>query len=63
MRDPIDVFGDWAEKGKDRGMEKTHAIPVDEMISFVLKERLDIGKNFSDLFISFIIRPSTTNPK
>tara|TARA_B100001179_G_scaffold136394_1_gene98090 strand:- start:222 stop:326 length:105 start_codon:yes stop_codon:yes gene_type:complete len=23
MRDPIDVFGDWAEKGKDRGMEKT----------------------------------------
>ena len=49
MRKPIDVFGDWAEKGKDRGMEKTHAIPVDEMISFVLKERFDIGKNFSFL--------------
>jgi len=49
MRKPIDVFGDWAEKGKDRGMEKTHAIPVDEMISFALKERLDIGKNFSFL--------------
>ena len=49
MRKAIDVFGDWAEKGKDRGMEKTHAIPVDEMISFALKERLDIGKNFSFL--------------
>ena len=49
MRKPIDVFGDWAKKGKDRGMEKTHAIPVDEMISFALKERLDIGKNFSFL--------------
>ena len=49
MRKPIDVFGDWAKKGKDRGMEKTHAIPVDEMISFILKERFDIGKNFSFL--------------
>ena len=49
MRKATDVFGEWAEKGKDRGMEKSHAIPVDEMISFALKERLNIGKNFSFL--------------
>ena len=30
MRKATDVFGEWAEKGKDRGMEKPHAIPVDE---------------------------------
>ena len=49
MRHPTDVFGEWAENGKDIGMEKGHAIPVDEMISFAMKERTDIGKNFSFL--------------
>tara|TARA_B110000495_G_C22833666_1_gene486318 strand:+ start:31 stop:651 length:621 start_codon:yes stop_codon:yes gene_type:complete len=49
MRKAIDVFGDWAEIGKDQGMEKSHAIPVDEMINFALKERLKIDKNFSFL--------------
>ena len=51
MRKPTDVFGEWAEIGKDIGMEESHAIAVDEMISFALKERLDIGKNFSFLDI------------
>ena len=32
-------------------MEESHAIAVDEMISFALKERLNIGKNFSFLDI------------
>ncbi|HIF37188.1 MAG TPA: class I SAM-dependent methyltransferase [Marine Group III euryarchaeote] len=49
MRKAIDVFGEWAEKGKDQGMEESHAIPVDEMMNFALKERLEIGKKFSFL--------------
>ena len=47
MREPTDVFGEWAGIGKDIDMEESHAIAVDEMISFALKERLKIGKNFS----------------
>ena len=49
MRKATEVFGKWAEEGKDRGMEKSHAIPVNEMINFALKERLNIDKNFSFL--------------
>jgi 2-polyprenyl-3-methyl-5-hydroxy-6-metoxy-1,4-benzoquinol methylase len=49
MRKAIDVFGDWAEIGKDQGMEKSHAIPVDEMINFALNERLKIDEKFSFL--------------
>ena len=49
MQKATDVFGEWAEKGKDRGMERSHAIPVDEMISFSLKERSNISKKFSFL--------------
>jgi len=49
MRKAIDVFDEWATKGKDKGMEKSHAIPVDEMINFALKERLEIKENFSFL--------------
>ena len=65
MRKATDVFGEWAEKGKDRGMEKPHAIPVDEMISFALKERLNIGKNFSFLDLGcgngWVVRNVTNN--
>ena len=49
MRKATDVFGEWAEKGKDIGMEKGHATAVDEMINFALRERKKIGKNFSFL--------------
>ena len=49
MRKATDVFGEWAEKGKDIGMEKGHATAVDEMVTFALKERKKIGKNFSFL--------------
>ena len=49
MRQPTDVFGEWAENGKDIGMEKGHTISVDEMISFAMEERTEIGKNFSFL--------------
>ena len=65
MRKPTDVFGEWAEIGKDIGMEESHAIPVDEMISFALKERLKIGKNFSFLDIGcgngWVVRNAANN--
>ena len=34
MKKATDIFGEWAEEGKDVGMEKTHAMPVKEMIDF-----------------------------
>ena len=43
------VFGEWAEKGKDVGMEEGHAIAVNEMLNFGLKERQNLEKNFSFL--------------
>ena len=49
MKKAIDIFGEWAEQGKDVGMENTHAMPVNEMIDFALEERANIGKNFSFL--------------
>ena len=49
MQKATDVFGEWAEKGKDIGMEKGHATAVNEMVTFALKERKRIGKNFSFL--------------
>jgi len=49
MRKATDIFSEWAEKGKDIGMEKGHSTAVDEMVTFALKERKKIGKNFSFL--------------
>lgn len=49
MKRATEVFGEWAEEGKDVDMEKTHAMPVNEMIDFALEERTNIGKNFSFL--------------
>ena len=49
MREPTDVFGEWAEKGKDIGMEEGHSASVNKMIGFALKERSEIGKEFSFL--------------
>ena len=34
MRQATDVFGEWAEKGRDIGMAKGHAVSVSEMLSF-----------------------------
>ena len=49
MRNAIEVFSDWAIAGKDKGMEKNHAKPVNEMLDFILKERSKIGDKFSFL--------------
>ena len=38
-RSPTVVFGEWAELGRDEGMEKGHQQSVDEMLCMVLKGR------------------------
>jgi 2-polyprenyl-3-methyl-5-hydroxy-6-metoxy-1,4-benzoquinol methylase len=49
MQKPTEIFGKWAEEGKDVGMEKGHATSVKDMLDFALQERTNIGKNFSFL--------------
>ena len=49
MRIATEVFGEWAEKGKDIGMEKGHALAVEDMISFATQERTNLRRNFSFL--------------
>ncbi len=49
MQKPTEIFGKWAEEGKDIGMEKGHATSVKDMLDFALQERTNIGKNFSFL--------------
>ena len=49
MRNATVVFGEWAENGKDEGMEKGHASSVNEILKFALKERNLINKNFNFL--------------
>ena len=49
MQKAVDVFGAWAEQGKDIGMEKGHATAVSEMLDFAIKERELLDKNFSFL--------------
>ena len=49
MQKPTEIFGKWAEEGKDVGMEKGHAASVKDMLDFALQERTNIGKNFSFL--------------
>ena len=33
MRPAVDVFGEWADIGKDEGMEKGHAPSVNEILN------------------------------
>jgi len=49
MRIATEVFGEWADKGKDIGMEKGHALAVEDMISFAIQERASLGRNFNFL--------------
>ncbi len=49
MRKVREVFDEWAESGKDLGMETGHADAVEEMLEFSLKERSEIGEQFSFL--------------
>ena len=48
MKNATEVFGEWAVKGKDKGMEKSHALPVGAMLDFILPRKnkftfLDLG--------------------
>ena len=48
MKKATEVFGEWAVKGKDKGMEKSHALPVGTMLDFILPKKnkftfLDLG--------------------
>ncbi|MDP6856840.1 MAG: methyltransferase domain-containing protein [Candidatus Thalassarchaeaceae archaeon] len=38
MRPAVDVFGEWADVGKDEGMQKGHAPSVDEILTAALEE-------------------------
>ncbi|MDB4028979.1 class I SAM-dependent methyltransferase [Gammaproteobacteria bacterium] len=49
MRIATEVFGEWAEQGKDAGMEKGHALAVEDMISFAIQERAGRERSFSFL--------------
>ena len=49
MQKAINVFGAWAEQGKDIGMEKGHAAAVKEMLDFAIQERESFNKNFTFL--------------
>ena len=39
MKKATEVFGEWAVKGKDKGMEKSHALPVGAMLDFILPKK------------------------
>ena len=49
MRIATEVFGQWADQGKDIGMEKGHALAVEDMISFAIQERVSLERNFTFL--------------
>ena len=44
-----DIFDDWAIRGKDKGMEKGHSIPVDRMIEIAYGKVLNRDDNISIL--------------
>ncbi|MBK55623.1 MAG: nodulation protein S NodS [Euryarchaeota archaeon] len=47
MREAIDVFGEWAEVGKDEGMERGHAAAVEEMLEFIFQRAKDLENPFT----------------
>ena len=67
MQKAVDVFGTWAEQGKDIGMEKGHAAAVSEMLDFAIKEREHLDKNFSFLDLGcgngWVVRKVAENSK
>jgi SAM-dependent methyltransferase len=66
MRIATEVFGEWADHGKDIGMEKGHALAVEEMISFSAQERAGLERNFSFLDLGcgngWVVRKLENNP-
>jgi len=66
MRIATEVFGEWADQGKDIGMEKGHALAVEDMISFAIQERASLKRNFSFLDLGcgngWVVRKVENNP-
>ncbi len=46
-RQPVEVFDEWALRGKDVGMETGHAAAVDEMLAVALSEVASLGQEFT----------------
>ena len=44
LRTAVEVFDDWAIKGKDVGMEQGHSAAVKEMLSFVFDKMKELKK-------------------
>jgi hypothetical protein len=47
MRQATDVFGEWAEKGRDVGMAKGHAVSVSEMLSLYQRNEKSLISNLA----------------
>ena len=47
VRNAVDVFDDWAQIGKDVGMERGHSAAVSEMLSYILNKMEKRENNFS----------------
>ena len=62
MKKATEVFGEWAVKGKDKGMEKSHALPVGAMLDFILPKK----NNFTFLDLGcgngWVVRKVAKNP-
>lgn len=46
VRPAVDVFSEWAENGRDEGMERGHAPAVGEMLAFGLTRTAELGRSF-----------------
>ena len=49
MLKATEVFNQWAQVGKDKGMELNHTKSVEDMLDFSLREKYSIGKDFNFL--------------
>ena len=47
----INIFNEWAQKGKDKGMEKGHAASVNEMLEIIKKKSIILQNNFCFLVL------------
>ena len=66
MKKATEIFGKWAEEGKDIGMETGHANSVNEMLDYALQERSNLEKKFSFLDLGcgngWVVRNVSKNP-
>ena len=45
MKPAVEVFGEWALKGKDEGMERGHASSVAEMLAYAMAKSFHQKRN------------------